>query len=215
MDDEKNAGWMLIVGTLISFATMAMHPTAHLMLDDFARYAPRNRIAHGIALLAVPLTLVGYGAVARRLVPHAAAWVRLGHACIAIAQGAVSVAAVASGLIATTMVSRILASTGAEQDLARALLSYTAVINQAFAAVFVVGWSAAIVAWSAAIIRSAALARWLGWYGLVVGAVLLAVTALGRLRLDVHHFGLIVLGQGVWTLAAGAQLVRTRSVRQA
>lgn len=98
---------------------------------------------------------------------------------------------------------------------ARALLGYTGAINQAFAAVFVMGWSAAMVAWSVAILRSAALARWLGWYGLVVGAVLLSVTALGRLRLDVHHFGLIVLAQGVWTLAAGAQLVRTRSARQA
>lgn len=215
MDDDKNAGWMLIVGTLISFITMAMHPTAHLMLDDFARYAPRNVIAHGIALVAVPLTLVGYGALARRLQPHSGAWARLGHACLAIAQGAVSVAAVASGLVATTMASRILASTGTEQDLARALLGYTGAINQAFAAVFVVGWSVAMVVWSVAILRRAALPRALGWYGLVVGTVLLAVTALGRLRLDVHHFGLIVLAQGVWTLAAGAQLVRTRSARQA
>jgi len=215
MDDDKNAGWMLIGGTLISFVTMAMHPNAHLMLDDFARYAPRNVIAHAIALVAVPLTLVGYGAVARRLLPYAGAWARLGHACLAVAQGAVSMAAVASGLIATTMVSRILASTGAEQDLARALLGYTGAINQAFAAVFVVGWSVAMVVWSAAIIRGAALPRWLGGYGLVVGGVLLAVTALGRLRLDVHHFGLIVLAQGVWTLAVGAQLVRNGPERQA
>ncbi|MCC7003414.1 MAG: hypothetical protein IT357_14750 [Gemmatimonadaceae bacterium] len=215
MDDEKNAGWMLIVGTLISFITMAMHPNAHLMLDDFARFGPRNVFAHGIALVAVPLTLVGYGAVARRLLPYAGAWARLGHACLAVAQGAVSMAAVASGLIATTMVSRIRASTGAEQDLARALLGYTGAINQAFATVFVVGWSVAMIVWSVAIVRSAALPRWLGWYGLMVGGVLLAVTAIGRLRLDVHHFGLIVLAQGVWTLAVGAQLVRTRSVRQA
>lgn len=65
------------------------------------------------------------------------------------------------------------------------------------------------------ILRRAALARWLGWYGLVVGVVLLSVTALGRLRLDVHHFGLIVLAQGVWTIATGAQLVRTPPPRQA
>ncbi len=215
MDDEKNAGWMLIVGTLISFVTMAMHPTAHLMLDDYARYAPRNVFAHGIALVAIPLTLVGYGAVARRLLPYGGAWARLGHACLAVAQGAVGMAAVASGLIATTMVSRILSSTGTAQDLARALLGYTGAINQAFAAVFVVGWSVAVVAWSVAILRGPAFARWLGWYGLVVGAVLLAVTGLGRLRLDVHHFGLIVLVQGVWALAVGAQLVRTLPARQA
>lgn len=215
MDDEKNAGWMLIAGTIISFITMAMHPTAHLMLGDFATYAPRNVIAHGIALVAVPLTLVGYGAVARRLLPHAAASARLGHVGIAIAQGAVSIAAIASGLIATAMASRILASTGAEQDLARALLTYTGVVNQAFATVFVVGWSLAMTVWSVVIIRSGAFARWLGWYGLAVGATLLVVTALGRLRLDVHHFGLIVIAQGIWTLAVGAQLVRTGPVRQA
>lgn len=215
MDDEKHSGWMLIAGTVISFITMAMHPNAHVMLNDFALYAPRNVIAHGIALLAVPLTLVGYGEVARRLRPQAAASARFGHSCIAIAQVAVSLAAVASGLVATAVISRILASSGGEQELARAMLVYTGILNQAFATVFVVGWSVAIGVWSVAIVRSGGFARWVGWYGLTIAGALLLITALGRLRLDVHHFGLIVLVQGVWTLAVGGQLVRTRPERQA
>lgn len=211
MAQDRESGWMLIGGTLASLVTMAMHPNVRQMLDDFATHGPRNVVAHGLALLAIPFTLVGYGALARRLATRHAASARLGYACVAIASGAVAVAAIASGLLSTMLVARLVRLDGSEEAFARALLGYTGLVNQAFATVFVAGWSLAMLVWSLAVLRGAALARWLGWYGLLLGGVLLVVTLLGRLRLDVHHFGLIVVAQGVWTIGAGVELVRSRA----
>lgn len=62
----------------------------------------------------------------------------------------------------------------------------------------------------AAIIRSGALARVLGWYGCLIGPLAPLAVFPGQLRLDPHGFGLIVVGQAVWFIGAGAQLRRVR-----
>lgn len=64
----------------------------------------------------------------------------------------------------------------------------------------------AIALWSAAIVRERALARGIGLYGLLLGAVLVVAIASGHLTLDVHGFGLVTLGQAVWFVGMGVFL---------
>jgi hypothetical protein len=67
------------------------------------------------------------------------------------------------------------------------------------------------VLWSAAILRSGALARALGLYGCALGPLTVLAFVSGHVRLDVHGFGLIVLGQAAWFTSAGELLCRARS----
>ena len=207
MTEERNGGWALIVGAAMGLVTMAFHPSGAQMLRDFERNAPINVAVHTLALLAVPVTFFGAVALARRLAVSPGLS-RFALIVFGMAQIAVMVAAVASGLLATMLVSRILTSTGAEAESARLLLSFSGMLNHAFATVFVVASSIAIGVWSVAMWRARDFPRWLAWLGLLVGSTLVGITLLGRLRLDVHHFGLVVLAQSVWIIGTGITLVR-------
>ena len=207
MREERSGGWALIVGTGMGLVTMAFHPNGAQLLRDFERHAPINVAVHTLALLAVPVTFFGAVALARRLA-GSPGLSRFALIVFGIAQIAVMVAAIASGLLATMLVSRILGSVGAEAESARLLLSFSGMLNHAFATVFVAASSIAIGVWSASMLRTQVFPRWLGWLGLAVGGALVGITLLGRLRLDVHHFGLVVLAQSVWIVGTGVTLVR-------
>lgn len=209
MRDERLGGWALIVGSAMGLVTMAFHPTGAEMLRDFDGRATTNIAAHALAMLAVPVAMFGAMALARRLDPGAGL-ARLALTFYGFGQVAVLLAAIASGLVATAMVSDILAGVGAEAESARQLLRYTSTLNHAFATVFVAASSIAIAFWSLVMLGARDFPRWVAWLGLAVGVALVAITLLGRLRLDVHHFGLVVLAQSVWLVASGVCLVRAR-----
>jgi hypothetical protein len=68
--------------------------------------------------------------------------------------------------------------------------------------------SLAIIFWSISIVRNRTLARGLGIYGCVIGAMTLLAVVSDRLGMDVHGFKAVVLGQAIWFVAAGALLWR-------
>jgi hypothetical protein len=62
------------------------------------------------------------------------------------------------------------------------------------------------VLWSAAILRSGEFSRGLGVYGCILGPLTLIAVLSGHIRLNVHGFGMVVLGQAVWFISAGILL---------
>jgi hypothetical protein len=66
--------------------------------------------------------------------------------------------------------------------------------------------SVAIVLWSAAILNSTVFARALGIYGCILGPLTIMAVLSGHIRLNVHGFGLVVLGQAIWFITAVIQL---------
>jgi len=208
MREERVGGWAMILAAGMGLVTMAFHPTGQETLADFQRVAPINVAAHALALLAIPIAFFGALALPRRLA-DAPGLARFGLVAYGMSQVAVMIAAVASGLLATALYARVLGSPGAEADGARLLLGFTGMLNHAFATVYVAASSLAIGAWSVAMWRTRAFPRWLAAPGLVIGGALIGITLAGRLRLDVHHFGMVVIAQAAWLVGTGIALVRT------
>lgn len=202
-------GWSLIGGTLAGFVTMAMHPSGAQLLADFDRVAPRNAVAHGLSILAIPFLLVGFRAVDARLREASTRWwLDIAGALYLVASLAVLIAAVASGFMAQAAARGILDAGPESVERWTTILRGTSVLNQAFATVYVVFLALAVGAWSVAILRGRAFPRWLGGFGLVVSAALLGILIASRAHLDVHTFGLMVLIQGVWIGGLGVKLLR-------
>lgn len=210
MREDRRGGWALIVGAAMGLVTMAFHPSGAQMLRDFDRHAPINVAVHALAMLAVPVAFFGAMAIARRLDPGAGL-ARLALVFYGAGQVAVLFAAMASGLLATMLVSQILGAPAGEAEPLHALLSYNGMLNQAFATIFVAAASVAIALWSGIMLRGNHFPRWLAWLGLLVGGALLVITLAGRLRLDVHHFGLVIVAQSIWLVGSGVCLVRGRA----
>jgi hypothetical protein len=209
--DEQKGGIALVAGAVGGMVTMALHPTGRDLFTPghFAPMASLATAVHALAIASLPVSFLGALALTRRLaapdrlaVP-AAALVVYGFALVAA-----MVAAAASGLVGPGLARELLDAAPPASDGWRLLFQYNGRLNQAFAQVFVVASSAAIVLWSATIVRTRALLPGIGVYGLVLGTVLVLAVLSGHLRLDVHGFGLVILGQAIWFVVVGARMAR-------
>lgn len=207
MQSSRLAGLAVVFGTLCAVITMALHPTGAELLRAYDATAPRNALAHGLALVAVPLLLFGMREFSHGLASGGEdATARLAWMIYACASGCVVIAGAASGLIAPAMARRVLAAPEVESW--TALFTYTGVVNQAFATLYVIGLGLAMLLWSLSAWHRAALPRWLAGLGTVVGVAFVALMLGGRPHLDVHTFGAIVLTQAVWFLGVGLRLLQ-------
>jgi hypothetical protein len=203
MNREFVAGSLLIAGSAAGVAVMALHPTAHgLMNAESGPHLARvNVMVHGLALAVTPLVFLGLLGLWRRLAPSdlaTAALVIYGWGCVAVMS-----AAVASGFVSPGVIARL----GADgSNMPEAFLHYTGMWNQGFAKVNVVATSIGILLFSAAILRSARLAAWAGIFGAVVSALILVLFFVGHLKLDVHGFGIVIFAQSAWLVSIGILL---------
>lgn len=209
MTDDQMSGWALIAGSVASIITMSLHPTGHdLFVAGQLHSVARLAIAvHALALVSLPVLFLGACGLSYRMASAGrlalAALATYGFALVAVMN-----AAVFSGLVAPGIASRIVEATPEASDAWRVAFRYNGDLNQSFALVFVVASSAAILLWSTAILRGGGLARGIGTYGCILAPIILLVVLSGHLRLDVHGFGAIMLGQAIWFISAGAQLCK-------
>ena len=209
MPYARSAALALVAGCLAGLATMVLHPTGHDVVRNASAGASNalNVAVHALALVAQPLLLAGTLALTLALRTRRDLAVG-GYVFYAVAAVAVMVAAVASGFIAPATVRGLGEADAARRAGMLGALGYTGLVNQAFATVHVLLAGVAFLLWSWAVLAGGELPRGLGVYGIVLGLLHVAGIASGRLRLDIHGFGLVVLGQGVWLVWAAAALWR-------
>ena len=203
---DRAAGLALIGGPLAGAVTMAFHPTGHALLRDFERVASINRAVHALAIVGTITTVYGLVGLTRLFEDRRSL---VNAALVSYGFGAIAVmfAAIASGFIGTELAAQVLQGGDAARVTYEALLVYNYAFNQASTKVFVVAASFGISLWSVAMLRDPRFGSALGITGLVVGAAATAATIAG-LPMNIHGFGAIVLGHGVWLIWTGVKLSR-------
>jgi hypothetical protein len=199
MTDDRKSALALIAGSAGTLVTMAFHPTGHELLApgqlDHMTFVVVA--THALALVSIPILFLGALGIARRLASPdrmpIAALVFYGFGLV----GAM-MAAVASGLVAPQLARKLAQAEPAARDMWDMAMHFNGMVNQSFAILFVVASSLAILLWSISIVRSAALARSIGYYGGLLGLATIALILSGTLRLNVHGMGMVVLGQSIW-----------------
>jgi hypothetical protein len=212
MNTNRNAGYAIFAGTVAGLATMIFHPTGHDVIRNASAGAANtlNSSVHLLAIFAQPLILSGSLGLTVRIRERrdlaSGAFV-----FFALASVAVIVAAIASGLIAPSSVRGMDAADEPRRAAMLGDLRYTGMLNQAFAKVYVLFTGAAIFLWSLAILKGREMSRAMAIYGLILGAILAVTIAVDVLPLDIHGFGAVMLGTGVWFVWAGVGLVRAQN----
>ena len=198
--EARIAGIVLVAATLLSILMMAHHPSASThdpasLAADIASTATLSRVVHGVLIALIGFELYAFVVFAGRL-PAGRSAARAGLVAYAIGAGAMIGAALISGFVVSSLGIYYagVADPAPFVDFAR--LSMTG--NQALAKLGVIATSAAIVLWAIALLRDST--------GIAPAIALLA----GWVRLDVHGMLVVVLGQAIWNLAAGAELIRGR-----
>jgi hypothetical protein len=212
MTDDRVSGLALIAGSAGMIITMSLHPTGQDLFapGQLAPIAHLTVTVHTLALMSMPVLFFG----ALGLSQHLGVSDRFSIAALVaygFAMGAGMNAAVFSGLVAPSLARNILASDSSAAETWRIAFHYNGALNQGFARVFVVASSVAILLWSSSILRGAALSRGVAIYGCILGPVTVIAVLSGHLRLDVHGFGMVVLGQAVWLIIVGVLLCRVRA----
>lgn len=202
MRRDTFGGWCLVANAVMGLVTMALHPTT--VADPALVLA-----VHALALAGVPVGLYGAWVLARRLGEGGPA-AELAFAFYGLAAAATLMAATASGLLAPDVIARAAAAAGDTRAAEHAVVHYNHAVNQAFARVFVAASSVAILLWSAEMLRTRLFARAAGVVGCAVAALTLLGLFAGHLRMDVHGFGAVVLGQAIWLVMVGLELRRGR-----
>jgi hypothetical protein len=211
MTDEQKGGIALVAGAVGGLVTMALHPTGRDLMTPghLASMAALAIAVHALAIASLPVSFLGALALTRRLAaPERLALPLSALVVYGFALVAAMAAAAVSGLVGPRLVRELLAATPEDTQGLRLLVRFGWQLNQAFSQIFAVGSAVAIALWSVAIARTRALPRGLGVYGLILGPVIALAVLAGHLRLDVHGFGLVMLGEGIWLVIAGGQMWR-------
>ena len=77
---------------------------------------------------------------------------------------------------------------------------YTGSLNQAFAKIDVCLPTSALLFWSVAMRDTGGVPHALSRFGIIAGAVQLIAIASGKLPINVHGFGAVILVQSIWAL---------------
>ncbi|HEY2232541.1 MAG TPA: hypothetical protein VGK01_03610 [Candidatus Angelobacter sp.] len=207
MVDNRKSGLALIIGMIGTIITMAFHPTGNDLLSSgqFSHVARIGVAVHALALICLPIIFLGCLGLYQRLAApdrlSLAALVMYGFAAVAVMN-----AATLSGLVAPGVARHMLAGEPGSRDMWSVAFHLSGDLNQAFAMVFVVASSSAILLWSISILRSGIFSRALGIYGCFVAPLTLIAVLSGHIRLNVHGFGMVVLGQAIWFISGGVLL---------
>ena len=207
MNNTRRAAQSLLVGILLPLLVLGLHPTAHdLTGDSGERMTMVNHLVHGIALVSQPIVLLGLIGLSQYL-----GWTPLTTAGLVFYAASIVgtiTAALASGFVASDVVTASREGTGAVASQVDALLSYTSYWNQAFARLGSIAAGAAILLWSLEILAGRRLSRVSGTVGIVVGLALAVGVLSGRLQLNVPGIILATGLQAVWMCLVALQLLK-------
>lgn len=226
MSSSRNSGpartpafLLTLAGSLVVLLVMWLHPTGAESIADANAHGEgaggvvwRGRIVHGAAIGAVPLLLVGMGALSWRL--RSRLWLSGGaFAFFLLASVCVMAAAIMSGLVAPAMLNDLAEAAdvvrdAARRDVAMQQLHYTGRLNQAFATVYVALTAVAMTLWGLAMRGQPGFAPLVRWTAPLAGLVPWLLVMVGHLHLDVTGFGVVIACHTAWMTMAAWSLSR-------
>lgn len=204
----------LAVGSVLSVALMALHPTAHThepaaFVAAVTAGATPNGLVHGGLIAATGTLVFGFWGLACRLGARSVA-ARAGLVAYAAGAGAMVAAALVSGFIVPEFVSRYDSRPAAELETMQHVLGLARAANQVCSRTGVLAASVAVVFWSAALLHRPGAPRVTGALGLAAGGLPALALLAGYLPMNVHGVLAFALAQAAWGVLAAALLIHGR-----
>ena len=179
---------------------MVLHPAGG-GIDHIQRISTVIIATHALAILSVPITLVGFAGLTYLLDHHNLLSVT-SFAIVAVGLIAVMIAGTLNG-IALPFYAADVVSTPENEAIHKSILRYNYSVNQAMTYVYIGANTLGIMGWSIRIIKTLALKKWVGYFGLVLSIVGALLFLFQFIEPDVFGFRIYIFGTVTWIVTTG------------
>lgn len=206
MTDNRMSGLALLAASAGLILTLSLHPSGRITPAQVDQIVRKLVAVHSLGLATLPFTFLGALGLARVLASPNRLGI-IGLVFYGFAAAAMLCGVVADGLVTPSLLRQMVAASPgtSTSDAWHMIFKYNDYLDMALVNVSMVASAVAIAAWSVAIVRSAALPRGIGVYGLILGVIALLAVFSGRLNPE-HVIHIVVVSQCSWFLFVGILL---------
>ena len=201
----KTTGISLLIGSLLMFITMLLHPGAGGGLTEGYTFAI---VSHGLAIFSVPFSLLGFWGLAQVLQEDAF----LSRIALSIMIIGLFAAVMAASLNGLAMPMFALGMKPEWKELADPIFAYNRSLNHAFDYILITAMFISTFLWSVSILRLKVLPTWLGYLGISLFVIGITAIVAGFYVLDVGGFRTLIYGWAIWIVGVGFRLLEQRKV---
>lgn len=202
---RKTAGVCLLTGSVLATLTMILHPLG----GDLAEIARTQRMivfSHSLAILCIPFMAFGFWGLSHVLATKSGlSFLALVLMCFGLV--AAMIAGTFNGLVLPRFAAKYSNST-ADPSVLQIVRDYGRYINLAMDYIFIVAGVLSVLIWSSLILFTGSLAKWLGYYGLLLVTVIAVCLILNLNFTSVFGFGLFIFSVVSWKVLAAILLMR-------
>lgn len=201
----RNVGILLVFGSVTLAASMLLHPVGG-SIEHLLKTTRVIILSHSLALLCIPLILVGFWGLTRMMGTGSLLSVM---ACVTMSFGLVAgmSAAAINGLALPLFLLNYQDATVAASAAIMPILRYSLALNHAFDYIYLGSVCLSTLCWAAAIVTSRKLPVWTGYFGMILSASAVFSLITGFKFLDLQGFRLFMLGNLIWTVSIGISLI--------
>ncbi len=194
----------LLISITMTTLTMVLHPTGG-SVEYVQKIAAVILVSHSIAILAMPLMLLGCWGLYKKLEDRSQLSL-LAFITMALGIFAILCAAAINGLALPLYANRYIGATPEVIESIRPIFKYGLSLNHAFDFIFIGFCCLSILLWSITILRTKAMPAWLGWAGIVLVLAVVSITATGFTLVDLTVFRIFIGGLVLWMILASLLL---------
>jgi hypothetical protein len=204
---ERKAGTALIIFAILLLLTMVLHPAGN-NIPGLIRMSTIILIVHSVAILSLPVGWTGFLGLTRRLgTDHFGAVCAFAFMTIGLI--AAMMAATFNGLILPLYLQRYAGESDAVFNSLQTVLRYGFTINKAFDYLYTAAFCIAILTWSIAIVQTGKMDRRIGWTGIALSIIMLAIFFGGMADANrLNGLRIFLGGIIIWIILTGITLRR-------
>ena len=201
---ESNSGGALITGSILMVITMVLHPAGGSM-DHLFKAIAMVIITHSIAILSVPIVLFGFWGLTKRL-GNDTTISTIGFITICLGMISVMFAAGVNGLAMPIFLTYYKNAAPEIINTLKPILVYSGALNHMFDYIFIGFMCIAVMLWSITIVRTKTLPVWIGYAGIALFVLTIALMLAGFVFVDLMGFRTFIFLFVAWILVVGVHL---------
>jgi hypothetical protein len=207
-NQQKAAGFALILGSLLLTVTMVLHPTGG-NFEHLLKMTKMIVVSHSLAILSIPFCVFGFWGFYKsfRQDQNLSAF---SFTVIALGLVAIMLAGALNGLTLPIFINSYKDATPETIEMLKPILRYNMALNHTFDYIFLGAICISVVLWCIAILRTKTYPAWLAYFGIGLTLLFLVGVSFNFNFINLLGFRVFVFALVGWLVAVGVLMIRKK-----